>query len=134
MRAVRWLVVAAVVVYGAGIVGAQLTRHEVPLWYVMAPWAIFAVLAVLRVVREARRSGAAAGVRRTVGPPLQGLEEIQAIQLGRPPGLVVTYGPDEPQASELVEPHPDGLDEGPWTLRPSADGGVEVETGDGPGA
>ncbi|MDO8108186.1 hypothetical protein Q6348_13370 [Isoptericola sp. b441] len=130
MRAVRWAVLAVFVAYGAVLVRDQIAGRQTSLWFVMAPWGTFALLAVARVVREAMRSGVEPGVRRVVRPGFQGLDEVQAIQLGRPTGLVVTYGSDEPPTSALIEPHPDRLDAGPWTLRTSADGAVEVETGD----
>lgn len=131
-RAVRWLVGIAVVAWAALVVAAQMTGRDLPWWFGMLPWLVIAALIAVRVLRESARSGSGQTVRRTLGPGAQGLDEVQGIQLGRPPGLVVTYGDDEPTAAELVVPHPDHLDDGPWTLRRGPDGAVVVDAGDEP--
>jgi hypothetical protein len=109
VRAVgRWLGIGAVVVWGAWIVATQIAGREVPTWWAAMPTAAFVVLAVARGVREATRARSGA-IRRTVGPGVQGLGEVQDIQLGRPTGLTVTYGSEPTSSTELVVDNVDPL-------------------------
>jgi hypothetical protein len=128
----RWLVGAAILAWAVLVVVGQFSGHEMPWWYVMLPWLVIGVLIAARVFREAFRRGGGQSVRRTLTPAGQGLDEVQGMQLGRPVGLVVTYGDDEPAETELVVPRTDPLDERHWTVGP--DGDVSVETGDEPPA
>jgi hypothetical protein len=125
----RWLIGAAILAWAVLVVVAQFSGHEMRGWYVMLPWLVIGVLVAARVFHAFRRGGARS-VRRTLTPAGQGLDEVQGLQLGRPVGLVVTYGDDEPAETEIVEPRTDPLDGGPWTIGPGGD--VSVETGDEP--
>ena len=125
----RWLIGAAIVTWAVVVVVAQLARHATPWWLGVLPWIVIVVLVVLHASQSALRPGAGRSVRRTLGPGAQGLDEVQGIELGRPPGLVVTYGEDEPTTAELVVPRSDPLQEGPWTVAREPDGTVVVESG-----
>lgn len=125
----RWSVGAAIVAWAAAVVVAPMTGHPMPWWLGMLPWLVLGALVALRVLREAARPGAERPVRHTLAPGGRGLDEVQGIQLGRPPGLVVTYGDDEPTTAELVVPRTDPLDAGPWTVAHEPDGTVVVESG-----
>ena len=125
----RWAIGAAILAWAALVVVAQFTGRSMPWWLGMLPWLVIGVLVVARVVREVSRRDGRQSVRRALTPAGQGLDEVQGIQLGRPPGPVVTYGDDEPSETELVVPRTDPLD-GHWTIGPAGD--VTVE-GDGPG-
>ena len=50
---------------------------------------------------------------------------MQGLYLGRPQGLTVGYGDDEPTATALVVDHPDPLDQPRWTIE--ADGSARPE-------
>jgi hypothetical protein len=126
----RWTVGAAILAWAVLVVVAQLSGHPMPWWLGMLPWLVIVVLVVARVVREVSRRGGRTSVRRALTPAGRGLDEVQGIHLGRPPGLVVSYGDDEPAETELVVPRADPQDAGRWTI--GAAGDVTVE-GDEPG-
>lgn len=125
----RW-VGGLVVARSAGLmVVTTFTRRDVSAWVSLAPVIVLAVLVVAETVERARRGAGRHPVRAVLGPGFQGLGDAQDIQLGRPTGLVPVYAPDEPQATELVVPHGNPLDEA-WTVAHRADGTVDVEPAD----
>lgn len=128
-RVGRWLVGAAILAWVGYLVAAQATQRALPWWFGSLPWMVFAALVALRIVRESLRPAATRPTRRALTPGGQGLDEVQGIVLGRPPGLVPRYGDDEPTAAELVVPRTDPLDAGPWTVGRTADGSVVVHPG-----
>ncbi len=122
MRVLRWAALGAVVVWMVLFVWSTIGERTLPVWVLYAPWEVFGVLALVAVVRDllpGRRGGI---VRRMVGPGFRGLGDVQDIYFGRTPGILPTYGSDEPDVPALVEPHPDPLDEPRWVLRSTADG------------
>lgn len=123
-----WLVGAAVVSWAAIVVVAQFGGHGLPWWLGVLPWVVFAVLVAARAARELAKPTSRRPLRSVLRPGAQGLDEVQGMQLGRPPGLVVTYGDEEPAEVELVVPHADDLDSGPWTIARRPDGSVVVDT------
>jgi hypothetical protein len=126
----RWLIGAAILVWAVIVVIDTFTPLYLPWWFGSLPITVIAVLVVVRVVRAAFRPDGWRSVRKTLTPAGQGLDEVQGIQLGRPPGLVVTYGDDEPAEATLVVPRTDPLDSGHWTIGP--DGDVILDEGDQP--
>lgn len=118
MRIVRWVAGGAVVVFYVLMVFSQATRAATPWWLGMAPAGVYVLLVVLQSLVGTRRRGTTSGLRGTVAPGAQGLDEVQGLSLGRPQGLTVSYGPDEPESTALVIDRPDPLDQHRWTIRP----------------
>ncbi len=127
----RWVIGAAILAWAAIVTVSGFNGHGTPWWFGILPWLVIAVLIAARVFREAFRRGGQP-VRRTLTPAGQGLDEVQGIQLGRPQGLVVTYGEDEPAETELVVPRTDPLDAGRWTIGPGGDVTVAGDEPDDP--
>ena len=123
----RWLIGAAILAWAVLVVVSQFSGHAMPWWLGILPWLVIAALVAVRVVREVSRRGGVRAVRRTLTPAGQGLDEVQGIQLGRPTGLVVTYGDDEPAETTLVVPRTDPLDARHWTIGPDGDVNVDPD-------
>lgn len=123
MRIVRWVAGAAVVVCFVLMVLSQATRGSAPWWLGFVPAGVYVVLVVLQSTIGSRHRRPA--LRSTVAPGVQGLDEVQGLYLGRPQGLTVGYGDDEPTATALVVDHPDPLDQPRWTIE--ADGSARPE-------
>lgn len=128
MRIVRWVAGLGAVALLVLAAPSLVTLRELPWWAGLAPYALYAVLATVQVVRTVLRGAPA---RRAVAPGLQGLGDVQDMFLGRPQGLAVSYGSDEPQASALVVRRPDPLDAARWTVTPRPGGRPDVEADPG---
>lgn len=81
------------------------------------PYGVFAVAVIWRIVREAVRR-TPAPVRRTVGPGVQGLGEVQELYLGRKPLPPPTYAAPEGVVAEAVVERRDPLDDPVWVVGP----------------
>lgn len=115
MRIVRVVAGAAVIV---ALVLTVFARETMPWWLGMVPAGVYVVLVALQAAVSARRRGPGPGLRDTVAPGVQGLDEVQGLYLGRPQGLVVSYGSDEPTSTAMVVDRPDPLDQPTWTIDP----------------
>ena len=78
-------------------------------------YGVFAVAVVWRIVREAVRR-APTPVRRTIGPGVQGLGEVQELYLGRKPLPPPTYAAPEGVVAEAVVERHDPLDDPVWVV------------------
>jgi hypothetical protein len=125
MRVLRWSGGLAVVAWAVLFVVLQLAGHELPTWFGIVPVAVLVVLVVATVIVDQLPTDGGR-LRSSLRPVMQGLDDAQGIQLGRPPRLEVTYGSDEPQVAELVVPNPDPFADGGAvhvSRPPSGDGG-----------
>lgn len=116
MRVLRWVAWAAVAAWVGLFVAWMIQGRELPASFVAAPYVVFGVLFLVAVVRNVVRPGRGGAARATLGPVVRGFDDVQDIYFGRTQGITPRYGSDEPDATSLVEPHPDPLDDVHWTV------------------
>ena len=129
MRVLRWGALAAVAAWIGLMVAWLIQGREPPVPFVAAPYVAFGVLFVVAVVRNVVRPRRGGAVRATLGPVVRGFDDVQDIYFGRSPGITPRYGSEEPDATSLVEPHPDPLDEPRWTVQPARPRGERGQPG-----
>lgn len=119
MRVLRWVVLAVVAAWVGLFVAWTFQRRDLPVWFVSMPYVVLGGLFLVAIVRNVVRPRRGGAVRATLGPVVRGFDDVQDIYFGRNPGVTPRYGSDEPDATSLVEPHPDPLDDPHWVLPPS---------------
>ncbi|MGC5165301.1 hypothetical protein [Luteimicrobium sp. DT211] len=128
--ALTWaLVSATAVVWGVLLLWAQ--GADSPVWGAVASYflfGVFAVAVVWRIVREAVRK-TPTPVRRTVGPGVQGLGEVQDLYLGRRDVPPPTYAAPEGVVAEAVVERRDPLDDPVWVVGPDGSWTPRSEVG-----
>lgn len=105
MRVLRWAGGLVVAAWAVLFVVLALAGRSWPWWFSLVP--LF-VLVLLTLASTAARAGRTAGSspRPSSGSVVLGMADAQGIRLGHAPQAPLVYGPDEPQATELVVPAP----------------------------